>query len=52
MTEKNDPASARRRMHSPNKKTKARALKVLKEYKRVKRHARYVAMANGSSEDR
>mgnify|MGYP001250901640 CR=1 FL=1 len=51
MTEKNDPASARRRMHSPNK-TKARALKILKEYKRVKRHARYVAMANGSSEEK
>nr|WP_196811989.1 putative metal homeostasis protein [Schleiferilactobacillus shenzhenensis] len=43
MTEKTDMASAHRRLKSPNKKTKARALQLIKQDKWNKAHQRYVA---------
>jgi hypothetical protein len=45
MTEKTDMASAHRRLHSPNKKTKSRALALIKAYKWNKAQQRYVAEA-------
>ncbi|ERL65067.1 putative metal homeostasis protein [Schleiferilactobacillus shenzhenensis] len=45
MAEKMDLASARRQLHSPNKKTAARALKTIKAEKRLQQHARYTAQS-------
>lgn len=38
MAEKNDLASAHRRLKCPNIKTRKRALKIIHEYKRYKRN--------------
>ncbi|WP_157053679.1 putative metal homeostasis protein [Schleiferilactobacillus perolens] len=49
MTEKTDMASAHRRLHSPNKKTQARALALIKAYKWNRAQQRY-ALENGKNQ--
>lgn len=49
MAEKIDMASAHRQLHSPNKKTAARALKNIKAAKRPQQHLRYAAQAENQN---